>query len=206
MSIVSFMVFVAMLAADPEVCPSPETSGFIPSPGDTWLQYDNGSPAWLTWSGPYKGVWFNTEDFIPGSTGFQIDAVEAWFYHSSNNPWDTSEYMMEMRTGDLQGPSGILASETGTAVHYAPSYTEYEPAVAAGTNFWCMLNTEMSAGGWPSMLLDSGTPSFPPHSYFSDGITLVPFLIGDKFCNLFIRAGGMSALEQWSWGSLKAIF
>jgi len=34
-----------------------------------YLQYDDGTAQWLTWAGVYRGVWFNTEDFI----GFEWD-------------------------------------------------------------------------------------------------------------------------------------
>jgi hypothetical protein len=167
------------------------------------LQYDDGSGYWLTWGGTYRGVWFNTQDFSPGSTGFMLEAMEWWFYQMPGYPWETSEFYAQVYNGGQGGPAELLASQQLSAVHYSAVFTYYDPPLECESNFWGVENTVLSSGGWPSSLGD-GTPG--EHSFYSDD-----FIIWESWGNLgdyFIRAHGESSvsLERASWGSVKALF
>ncbi len=62
------------------------------SGSDVYLQYDDSTAGWISWGEQCKGVWFNTDDFIPGMTGFALDFSEYWFYHHASYPWDVSDF------------------------------------------------------------------------------------------------------------------
>jgi hypothetical protein len=127
------------------------------SGSDVVLQYDDGTAGWLTWGGLYRGVWFNAEDFAPGSQGFLLEFSEYWFYHHSSCPWDTDEFYAEIWSGDQNtGPGNLLDTQVATAVHYSPTHvSHYPPLVITEPDWWQLVNTEMSAGGWPSTLGDT---------------------------------------------------
>ncbi|MCD4708754.1 MAG: hypothetical protein K8S62_13555 [Candidatus Sabulitectum sp.] len=166
-----------------------------------WLQYDDGTAAWLTWGGMYRGVWFNIEDFFPGATSYYMDASQFWFYHHSSYPWDTSDVYLEIWNGDAMGPTNQLDQTMVTAVHYTPIYAEYSTTLTTEGNFWALANTELSAGGWPSILGD-GTAGV--HSFFSDD-----FIVWEPWGEMgdyFIRVVYYWALDNSTWGSLKATF
>jgi hypothetical protein len=167
------------------------------------LQYDDGSANWLTWGGTCRGVWFNTQDFMPGGTGFALEAMEWWFYEHSSYPWDTSDFYAEVWNGDGNGPVELLDSQQLSAVHYAAVFTYYDPPLVAEDNFWGLINTTMSAGGWPSVLGD-GTAG--EHSFFSDD--MIVWEPWGELGDYFIRAHGefLLSLEGDSWGSIKALF
>ena len=182
--------------------------GPMPEKDSDWLVYDNGSPAWLTWGGTYRGVWFNMQDFIPGATSATIEQAELWFYHHSEHPWDTSDVYIELWDGDSMGPTGQLDQQMATAIHYAPIYIDYDPAITtADENFWVLANTEMSAGGWPSILGD-GMQGSVYHSFYSDDfIVWEPWDIGGA-CNYFISVYATlnAAFDATTWGALKTTF
>ena len=176
----------------------------IQSDGD-WLTYDDGTPSWLTWGGTYRGVWFNMDDFIPGSGDVSLGAAEFWFYHSADRPWDTGDVYVEIWNGGAMGPTVQLDQQMLTAVHYSPVYAEYEPFIIAEPDFWALANTEMSAGGWPSTLGD-GAQGTVYHSFYSDDfIVWEPWEIGGA-CNYFIRIELGWDFSSGTWGSLKATF
>ena len=136
--------------------------------GDTFgdLSYFNGTPHWLTWAGMYRGTWFNTDDFMPGSNGALIEEMEYWFFESTNtDPWDTDDFYSEIWNGDDMGPLVLLAQGIVTALHYAPVYHTFLPGIEVEQNFWALINTEMSAGGWPSVLGDYSMPGDAGHSF-----------------------------------------
>jgi len=179
----------------------------IPRTDADWLVYDDGTPAWYTWGGTYRGVWFNTDDFQAGGSAASITQAELWFYHSDTRPWDTSDVYVELWNGDQMAPVTQLDQSMAVALDYAPIYVNYSPAIVAETNFWCLANTEMSAGGWPSMLGD-GMASGAFHSFFSsDFIVWEPWDINGA-CNYFIAVYGdiEMSLDNTTWGSLKATF
>ncbi len=181
--------------------------GPMPEKDADWLVYDDGSPAWLTWGGTYRGVWFNIEDFIPGGGNGQLEESEFWFYHSADRPWDSSDVYLEIWNGDAMGPTAQLDQTMVTAIHYAPVYAEYDPQVAVEDNFWALANTEMSAGGWPSILGDGAQGSIF-HSFYSDDfIVWEPWDIGGA-CNYFVSVAWnpADAFDNTTWGSLKATF
>ena len=166
------------------------------------LTYFNGSPHWLTWGGMYRGTWFNTEDFMPGSDCFPVDIAEYWFYEHASYPWDTDQFYSEVWDGEQTGPEVLLAQAVVTALHYAPCY--HEAGVLADKHFWCLVNTEMSAGGWPSILGDYSMPGDAGHSFFSDD--LIVWEPWGEMGEYYIVAIWELSLEATTWGSLKALF
>ena len=167
------------------------------------LQYDDGSAHWLTWGGTYRGVWFNTEDYLPGSTGFMLEAMEWWFFEHASYPWDTADFYAEVWNGDENGPVELLDSQLVSAMHYAGAFTYYDPPLECESNFWGLINTTLSAGGWPSVLGDN-TPG--EHSFFSDD--MIVWEPWGELGDYFIRAHGEFdlSLQTDSWGSIKALF
>jgi hypothetical protein len=176
------------------------------------LQYDDGSAYWLTWVGLYKGVWFNVTDFDPeGGTGMITD-LEYWFYHHSSYPWDTASFYGELYSGDEAGPVTEINQTSITALHYAPCYASYLPwGICVEENFWGIIDSEMSSGGWPSILGDN-TPQYVSHSFQSDDFsTWEPWIVGSGSTarDYFIRANGAFGgigLAEGTWGSIKGLF
>lgn len=162
---------------------------------DDFLQYDDGTAWWITWTGLYRGVWFDIDDFYP--SGFtSLSYMELWFYHHASYPWDTGSFYAELYIGDETGPVMQLDQTSVTAVHYAPCYASYSSPVWVETNFWGLVNTEMSSGCWPSLLSDN-TPNWTgnDHSFYSDDfMEWIPWV-----------AGGIG-LEAETWGGVKALF
>ena len=164
-----------------------------------YLQYDDGSIAWMTWGGMYRGVWWNVEDFQPGASGFILEYAEWWLYPEI--PGDTTECYLEIWTGDSAGPVLLLDR---TLSMWPPGCVNYDPPISCGTDFWAVLNTELSAGGWPGILGDGTTPAVN-HSFYSDDfLTWEPWVLGDYF----IRCEGEfeMGLDGCTWGEIKAIF
>jgi len=183
----------------------------LPVPGtDDLLQYDDGSAYWLSWSGLYRGTWFDVDEFLPGYSGFLLDNLEYWFYHHASYPWDTASFYSELYDGDAAAPAILLNQTSVTAVHYAPCYAMYYPPEQTEADFWGLVNTEMSAGGWPSILGDN-TPNPHDHSFYSeDFVAWTPWAIQGPTANdFFIRANGIAGhpdLDQTTWGSIKTLF
>ena len=173
-----------------------------------WLRYDDGSAAWVAWQGQFRGVWFNLEDFVPGwSCGVDIERTEMWFYHESTYGWDTADFYCEIWNGENTGPSVRIDQVRLTAVHYAPVYAEYAIPLAVDNNFWAVVNTEFSSGGWPSSISD-GQNSSVAHSFHSDSfLSWEPWTTPDGLSNYFISVLPQEwSLDAVTWGSLKAAF
>ncbi len=199
-----FLFLLPLMAFAGQVRVESDIPGTPGCPTDTEvLQYDDGTPQWLTWGGTYRGVWFNPDDFLPDNNGFYLTMMEWWFYQSPNtDPWDTNQFYAEIWNGDVNGPLTLLDQQLLTAIHAAPVYTYYDPPLWIEDFFWAVVNTEMSAGGWPSVFAD-GTPG--GHSFYSDDFMVWEYWdLGDYF----IRAHGVYALsfESTTWGELKALF
>ena len=113
------------------------------------LQYDDGSPYWLTWDGLYRGTWFDPSDFLPVSPGFYCCSTEYWFYHHSSYPWDTSLFLAELWSGTPAGPLTRADRSPVEASHYTAVYAYYPDTILMGQQFWAIVNTELSGGGWP---------------------------------------------------------
>jgi len=176
--------------------------GPTPQKDADWLVYDDGTAHWLTWGGMYRGVWFDVQDFVPGTTGAAIEQSEFWFYHHSSYPWDTSDVYLEIWNGDNTAPVTQLDQTMVTAVHYAPVTASYATPLAGEQNFWALANTEMSSGGWPATLGDNTAGT---HSFFSDDFIIwEPWGdLGDYLVRVYATPG---ALDNSTWGSLKAAF
>ncbi len=170
-----------------------------------YLQYDDGFAYWFHWGGSWRGVWFNTDDFMPGMIAFVLDFSEYWFFHHVSYPWDVSDFYAEVWNGDYMTPMALLDQTQVTAIHYTPVYANYSTPVVAGVDFWGLVNTEMSSGGWPSILGDNTAPSVD-HSYYSDDFFIwEPWGIGDYFIR--IEGGFISgALDNVTWGEIKSSF
>ena len=174
---------------------------------DDMIYYHNGTYHWLTWGGMYRGTWFDTDDFMPGSPGTWLFLAEYWFYEHASYPWDTADFYSEIWNGDETGPEVLLAQETVTALHLAPCFHDFDPILEVGQNFWCLINTEMSAGGWPSVLGDYSQPGDAGHSYFSDDLIVwEPWgEMGEYFITVGITYPG-EAFNTTTWGAVKALF
>ncbi len=176
-------------------------------PGD-WLRYDNSSAEWFSWSGIYRGVWFNLEDFVPGwAGGVQITETEMWFFHNVTYPWDTSDFYAEIWNGSVDAPTSQLDQVLTTAVHYSPVYVSYEIPITVQNNFWVLANTELSAGGWPSLMSD-GVSSEIAHSFYTnDFIKWHAWEPSTGIANYFIAVLPVVwNLDGTTWGSLKTTF
>ena len=174
----------------------------------SYLQYDDGSPAWMSGSGLYRGVWFNTDDFLPGMSGFLVDFSEYWMYHHPAIPWDIGDFYAEVWNGDYMAPLVQLNSTRVTAVHFAPVYVYYNPPLAAESNFWVFENTELSSNGSPFMMGDS-TPPAVDHSFYSDDFFVwEPWSDGTNTGDFLVRCGGEfpTRLVNLTWGAIKAVF
>ncbi len=180
--------------------------GPLAVPGsDDLLQYDDGTANWLVWSGLYRGTWFNTADFGLGFSWLSSSS-QLWFYHHASYPWDVSAFYCDLCNGLQTGPVTILDQTSVTAVHYQPVYAGYSPPISCEGNFWILVDTEMSAGGWPSVLGDN-TPQTADHSFFSDDfIVWEPWIISGPTANDFFIRSGYTGLEEGSWASIKAQF
>lgn len=173
-----------------------------------WLQYHNGTPAWISWEGTYRGVWFNVWDFYPGSYFHFLEGSEFWFYHDASHPWDTSDVYLEVWNGDAMGPMTQLDQRMLTAVHYSPIIIHYEYFINIDQNFWAVTNTEMSAGGWPSTLGD-GAQGDVFHSFNSDNFLVWEPWDKEGACNYFVSAEWSCCytdFEGTTWGALKSSF
>ncbi len=164
----------------------------------TELFYDDGTPQWINYGG--AAVWFHLEDFFPPACSVELTEVEMWFYHNSSYPWDTSEFNLEIWSGnDETFLEDLLYQSVETAVHYSPVLIDVsQENIVAESDFWIYENTEFSAGGWPSAASD-GSPPIIPHSYGNEGWIIT----GDLLFRCF--ADELS-IESTSWGELKTIF
>lgn len=121
-------------------------------------------------------------------------------------PWDTSEFLCEVWNGGATGPAVFLGQTQTTAVHNAPVYTEFYPWFYADVNFWCLANTELSTGGWPSILTDNAQGPIS-HSFYSDDfIVWEPWLVSGKACNYFVRCDWLTGLSATTWAGIKSVF
>ena len=201
LAVLSLVVFAGQVAVDLD--PIQRTDA-------DWLVYDDGSPAFYTWGGMYRGVWFNVEDFVPGMAAADVQESKFWFYHDEvDHVWDTSDVYVEIWNGDVLGPMTQLDQTMITALDYAPVGVVYSPAIEAEGNFWVLCNVEMSGGGWPSILGDDMI-SATTHSYYSDDFIVWspwgdPGAFGDYFISCLADLIP-SALDNTTWGSLKATF
>ena len=138
------------------------------------------------------------------------DGTEYWFYHGTSYPWDTSELYLEVWNGDQMGPTTQLDQQMVTVAHYAATAAVYDPCLECGQSFWTMANTEMSDGGWPSILGDN-SPDDVNHSFYSDdGIVWEPWVIQGPTANSYemIACGPPygPGLSKTSWGAIKALY
>ena len=172
----------------------------IPPPLDE-LTYHDGTPYWLSWEGKYRGTWFNVNEFEPTHLGCQIEGAELWFYHHVGYPWDTSDFYLELWEGNTIAPVNQLESNLVTASHYTPVLCSFSSSHWVNSGFWLFINTEMSNGGWPSILGDSG-PNFTgsARSFVSSD-----FIIWEPWSS-FEASTYLLSLEQDSWGQLKSLF
>jgi hypothetical protein len=162
----------------------------------------------LTWDGTYRGVWFNTADFYGSPVPYYLGASELWFYHYGHPyAWDTSAFYCEVYNGDQSGPVTQLDHTSATATHNAPVCVNHSPIVITDPNFWIIENTEMSTGGWPSMLGDN-SPNSANHSFYSEDFQIwEPWVRQGPGANdLFVRAEWRYSLEELTWGSIKTLF
>lgn len=178
------------------------------------LLYHDGTPQWLTWAGVYRGTWFRFADFPSSGGPYYLSEMEWWMFEHPSYPWDTSAFYAEIWEGDSNGPMVLLDQQLVYAVHNTPVYTYYDPPLVTEDCFWAIANTEMSSGGWPSMLADgTGYGTWPPEcrSFFSEDLVIwepwsspAPDPYGDF---LLCAYGEYSfSINPTTWGFLKALF
>lgn len=180
--------------------------GPVPELDADWLAYDDGVPKWVFAGITYRGVWFNVEDFTPGMNSASILESEMWFYHHSNQPWDTADAYIEIWNGDAMTPTVQLDQTMVTCVHYAPQYATYSTPIVTEANFWCLGNFEMSSVGTPSTLADENFGTDSEHSFQSDDF--IVWELNSTAVDYMIRvyADLSGAMNNTTWGSLKATF
>ncbi len=172
----------------------------IPPPPDEFAYHD-GAPFWLSWSGKYRGTWFNVFDFTTASLGCQVDGAELWFYHHVSYPWDTSDFYLEIWEGDIDFPYNQLESNLETASHYAPVICSFSSIPIADHFFWIIVDTEMSNGGWPSSIGDSGLNfTGENRSFVSEDFIIWEPWNSNEACSFLVP------LDRHSWGQLKSLF
>lgn len=173
---------------------------------DDVLQYDDGVPCWYSFSGGYRGTWFNLEDFYgTGVKGFVVDYAQLWFFHVATDPWDTSDFIGEITDGTPDMPGTVFASDSYVAVHQgAVDVFPFAPCTT-GVNFTVTEVAAFSAYGAPSVYSDL-SPSTSGRSFFADppgGINLWTY-------DYIIRVYGFpvfeSSLSRITWASLKSTF
>ena len=173
-----------------------------------WITYATESPACICWEGIFRGTWFSLNDFYPGATSWEIEQVAVWFDHSVSYPWDVSQVYAEIWSGGQSGPDQQLSQILTTAVDGGPTILSYPASISAGNDFWVMINTEFSGGGWPSNLGDTESSMSVSHSFYSDNfVSWEPWLIEGNISNYAVFVD-MTALgfDGMSWGELKTIF
>ncbi len=167
-----------------------------------WLQYNNGTAQWFDWNGTCKAVWFDVQDFIPTADLGYIEQTEVWFYHKTEYPWDTSDVYIEIWNGNESGPVTQLDKTMATALHNMPTYVYYDPPLEVGPDYWCIVNSELSGGGWPSILADYSLGI--NHSFIGDATAWEIYTWGEYFIAVYWDQ--LTSLNRTSWGQLKTIF
>src|SRR6056297_2101756 len=119
------MAIVSLAYADNVKLRNPPGS----APSDYDLTYFDGTSWWLSWSGLYRGTWFNTEDFFGSPINWSNGETEMWFYHHASYPWDTSDVYFEVHNGDQSAPTDELDQTQTTATHYSPTTVAYDPTI-----------------------------------------------------------------------------
>ncbi|MBN1433246.1 hypothetical protein JW921_00700 [Candidatus Fermentibacterales bacterium] len=190
-----------------------------PAGTDLEFQYDDGVPYWIAWTGTYRGTWFDINDFYPGLHHWCLSESELWFYHHPLFPWDTASFYCELWEGGVGAPLSQLDQTSVQAQHAVPCFADYGCGITVFSQFWLIVNTEMSAGGWPSLLADNtiGGISGSSHSFWSNDFYVwtywVPFeqtaTQAPIYSMDFLIRTGMyddAGLAPESWGAIKAIY
>jgi hypothetical protein len=186
--------------SDPHACP----------PMDSQLYYyDDGTPNWLSWSGQWRGVWFEMEDFGGAGNSLICDYSEFWFYHHASYGWDTALFYAELWSGGISGPETDISLTTVVAQHYTACLAYNDPPVDVGSSFWVLDESAFSSGGWPCILGDGSPQESENHSFFSDDFEIwEPWIIDGAYANDYlIRAhGSFLGLDESTWGAIKTLF
>ncbi|MCD6587910.1 MAG: hypothetical protein J7K88_05115 [Candidatus Fermentibacteraceae bacterium] len=172
------------------------------------FHYDDGTASWLTWSGQWRGVWFDLDDFSGFGNSLICDYTQFWFYHHSSYGWDTSLFYAELWTGESVSPSQLLSQDFVVATHYSANYAVYDPPIDCGNSLWVFVNTAFSSGGWPASLGDGTEQPTENHSFFSNDFELwEPWIVDGTNANDFlIRVhGSFLSLEASTWAGIKTI-
>ena len=205
MRVLAILALVAAVAFAADVARVEGLGGGAPS--DDELSYYDTTPSWYTWGGVYRGSWFNAVDFYGMETGVNLYQTEFWFYHGTY-PWDTSDCYIHIFNGDEAGPVSQLDQTQVTAIHYSPTTVDYTD-ISTENDFWVVINTELSSGGWPSILGDD-TPNTVDHSFFSDDLIVWdPWVIyeGSPANDYALMCSDAEAsLDEATWGSIKALY
>ncbi len=184
------------------------TSFTLASGTDDLLQYDDGTADWFSFEGEYRGTWFNLDDFYPSvdASGFVLNYAEIWFFHVYTHPWDTSDFIGEIRDGTPESPGTVFAHDTGTAVHLSASYIYPLAPCTTGTDFTVTeIVNFFSVIGAPSIASDV-SPAVNPRSFTVSSPGIIDYWQYD----FLVRVNGYPVppvdLARTTWASLKATF
>ena len=190
--VIAMFMITGEVSAENVLIPASQVAGGT----DDLLQYDDGTAVWVSWGDPHRGVWFDLDDFFTDPVGFECEYTEYWFYHLSTFPWDTSDFYAELWSGDSAGTVSLLDCQVVTAAHLTAVYAPHDPPIVTGIDFWVMVNTELSAQGCPSMVMDNENSG---HSFSGSNPAVGDYLI---------RMGGseQAVIEAMTWGLVKSSF
>ena len=200
----TWMLLSLALASTP--CELAGTENCAPVDPEGILQYDDGSAWFLHYDEPYRGTWFHLEDFYSDPQGFEVEAVEFWFYHHLGCYglyWPTDFFGADLCSGGSAGPTLALDESRGVAIHMSASYHNYSDPVTVGNDFWFVI--ELSDwNGTPSPISDQYSLD-QPHSFHSDDMKLwEPTFAGDYLFR--IHGSPRLALAGDTWGGIKSLF
>ena len=173
---------------------------------DDVLQYDDGIPCWYSFSGVYRGTWFNLEDFYgPAVKGYVVDYAQIWFFHVYSDPWDTSEFIGEITDGTPVMPGTVFASDSCVAVHQsAVDIFPFAPCTT-GVDFTVTEIPAFSANGSPSVCSDL-SPSAEGRSFFVTPPGDINIWTYDYLIRVYGYPVYESSLTRITWASLKSTF
>ncbi len=100
------------------------------------------------------------------------------------------------------GPVVQLDKTMVTALNNIPTFVNYDPPLEVGPDYWCIVNSELSSGGWPSILADYNLGI--NHSFIYDDTVWEIYSWGEYFIAVYWDQ--LTSLDRISWGQLKVIF
>ncbi len=164
------------------------------------LQYDDGSPTGSPGAAP-TGELVQHRRLPSRQPGFLLQQMEYWFFEHSSYPGTPPSSTARSGTATTWFPWCFLPG-SGQRPPLRSLLPQPRPRPGLRANFWGLINTTMSAGGWPSVLGDN---TVGEHSFFSDD--MIVWEPWGELGDYFIRAKGeFNSLNSTTWGAVKALF